>query len=158
MPAQIKLVGDEVEIAEILRLAGEPLLPMPLLKQLARERIGIGVAFGIETAAWITIPVPGSTEIVGGVEHRCLDPEINQALDLVDPSHARANHNHFVEELRFLRHSMLQDSCFVCLVASFFASPKCIAPRTKRALHKIRASVLIQSEPKRLQQSSFSQL
>jgi hypothetical protein len=116
MLAQIELVGDKVEIAKIFRLAGEAFLPMPLLKQFARERIAIGVALGIETATGVAIPVPGSAEIVGGVEHRCVDPDINQALDLVDPSHARADHNYFVAEFRFLRHSLLQNSCFHSLL------------------------------------------
>ena len=36
--AQVELVGDVVEVAQVLRLAGKALLPVPLVEQFARER------------------------------------------------------------------------------------------------------------------------
>jgi hypothetical protein len=96
MLAQIEFVGDVVKVAQILGLAGKALLPMPLVEQFAREREAVGVAFGIEAAAGIAVPVPGATEIGGRVEHGGVDAEIDQPLDLVNACHAGADDDHLV--------------------------------------------------------------
>jgi hypothetical protein len=49
--AQIELVGDVVQVTLGLGLAGEMLLPVPLVKQFLRERVAVGPAFGIEPGA-----------------------------------------------------------------------------------------------------------
>ena len=94
--AQAELFGDVVKVAQVLRLSREPFFPVPLVQQFARERIAIGVALGIEAGARIAIPVPGSAEIRGCIQHEGVNPEVGQTLDLVNAGYARANHDDFV--------------------------------------------------------------
>ena len=61
--AQVELVGDVVEVAQVLRLAGEPFLPVPLVEQLLRERVAVGVALRVEAGAGVAVPVPGAAEV-----------------------------------------------------------------------------------------------
>ncbi|MBA7638652.1 hypothetical protein ES703_46308 [subsurface metagenome] len=63
--AQIELVGDVVQIPQVLGLAGEALLPVPFVEQFLRERKAVGVALGIEAAAGIAVPVPGAADVFG---------------------------------------------------------------------------------------------
>src|SRR3954469_1376951 len=82
--AQVELVGDLIEVAQVFGLAREAFLPMPLVEQFPREGIAVSVALRVDAAAGITVPVPGSAQVGGRVEHSRIDPEIDQALDLVD--------------------------------------------------------------------------
>ena len=106
--AQVELVGDEIEIAKVLRLAGKPFLPVPLVEQFLRERIAVGVALGVEPGSRIAVPVPGAAEVGRGVEHQGVDAEVGQPLDLIDSGHTRANDDDFVVRLACLRHSLLR--------------------------------------------------
>src|SRR5690554_5248948 len=86
--AQIELVGDEVEIAQILRLAGEALLPVPFLEDFPREGIAVGVTLGIEAASGVTVVVPGAAKIGAALEQRCRYARVDEPLDLVDAGDA----------------------------------------------------------------------
>ena len=94
--AQAELVGDAVEVAQVLGLAGEVLLPVPFVQKLAREGVAVGPALRIEARPGIAVPVPGAAEIAAGLEHGGLDAEVDQALDLVDAGDARADDDGFV--------------------------------------------------------------
>ena len=67
--AQIELVGDVVEVAQGLRLAGEMLGPVPFLQQFLGERVAVGITFGVETCAGIAVPVPGAADAGAGLQH-----------------------------------------------------------------------------------------
>ncbi len=58
--AQIELIGDIVEVALVLRLAGEVLFPVPFLQQFLREGVAVGFTLGIEAAPWVAVPIPGT--------------------------------------------------------------------------------------------------
>src|SRR5689334_19399231 len=105
---QAELVGDMIEIAQILGLAGEALLPVPFVEQFPREGIAVGIALRIEAAAGIAVPVPGAAEVGRRVEHGGIDAEIDQALDLVDAGHTGADHDHLVMGLA-ISHSLLRN-------------------------------------------------
>src|ERR1700753_3097507 len=120
MPARVEFVGDVIEVTQILRLAGKPLFPMPLVEQFAREREAISVAFRIEAAAGISIPVPGAAKIGRRFQRRRLDAEIDQTLDLVNARNAGADDNHLVMGFgvshRFLRLSLPR--LLICEIAA----------------------------------------
>ena len=105
--AQVELVRDVIEIAQVLRLPREALLPVPLVEQFLRERVAVGIALGIEPRTGVAVPVPGSAEIGSCLQHQRVDAEIGQPLDLVDAGHARTDHDDFVVRPGALGHARL---------------------------------------------------
>ena len=89
---QVELVGDEVQVAQNLGLAGIALGPLPLSHQLGGKRVPIDMAFRIASRAGIAIPVPGAAHPSTCFQHlhRQTKP-ITQAEQLVKPGEARAN-------------------------------------------------------------------
>ncbi len=102
--AQVELVGDEVQVAEVLGLRREALLPVPLVEQLLREGVAVGVALGVEAGAGIAVAVPGAAEISGRLEDRRLHTQILQTLDLVDAGDAGSDDDDFVMGFAGLGH------------------------------------------------------
>ena len=72
--AEVELVGDVVQVAEVLGLAREALLPVPLLQQLLGEGVAVGDALGVEAGARVAVPEPRAAEVVAGLEHRGVTP------------------------------------------------------------------------------------
>ena len=102
--AQVELVGDMVEVAQGLRLAGEMLGPVPFLQQFVGERVAVGIAFGIETCARIAVPVPGAADAGAGLEHpNASCPSCAQAIELVQAGNAGADDDGII--LLGVRHS-----------------------------------------------------
>src|SRR5207248_5211040 len=66
--AKVEPVDDVVEVALGLRLFGEVLLPFPLVEQLFREQVAVGVALGVEPGPRIAVPVPRPADAVTGFE------------------------------------------------------------------------------------------
>ena len=99
VPAQVELVGDVVEVAEVLGLAGEALLPVPLLEQLLGEGVAVGDALGVEAGARVAVPVPGAAEVVAGLEHGRAHAELEQPVQLVDAADTGADDDHLVLRL-----------------------------------------------------------
>src|SRR5205823_2907046 len=89
--AQVELVGDMVEIAQRLRLAGKVLRPLPFLQQLLRKRVAVGIALRIEARAGIAVPVPGAADIGPSLEHPHAQTPFTQPVKLVQARHARAD-------------------------------------------------------------------
>jgi hypothetical protein len=81
--AQIELVGDVVQIAFGLGLAGKMLLPVPLVEQLLRERVAVGPAFGIEPGARVAVPVPSAAYAGAGFKYPHREAEFPQFVELV---------------------------------------------------------------------------
>src|SRR5262249_29404153 len=121
---QVEFVRDVVQVAQILGLAGELLLPMPFMQELAREGVTVGVAFRIEAAAGIAVPIPGTAEIGRAFQDDRLDPEIDQPLDLVDARHPGADHDDLIVD-----HGLLLLPCLTMLTP----------PDDKRSAAKSRA-------------------
>jgi hypothetical protein len=88
VPAQVKLVGDVVEIALGLWLGREMLGPAPFVQQLLAEGVAVGVALGIEAAARIAVPVPGAADAGAGLEHPDRLAHLPQAVELVQTGNA----------------------------------------------------------------------
>jgi hypothetical protein len=63
---QVKLVGNIIEIALVLWLAGEMLFPVPLLQQFLRERIAVAVTLGVEARPRVAVPIPGASDAPTG--------------------------------------------------------------------------------------------
>ena len=89
--AQVEFVGDEVEIAQRLWLRREVLDPVPFIQQFLRERVAVGVAFGIEAGTGITIPVPRAADVTAGLEHPHPEAEFAEAVELVHAGDAGAD-------------------------------------------------------------------
>ena len=73
---EVELVGDVLEIAQVLGLAGEALLPVPLLEQVVGERVPIGDALRIEAGPRIAVPVPGAADVGAGLDHGGPDAQL----------------------------------------------------------------------------------
>ena len=99
VPAQIELVGDQVQVFEVVRLGREMLLPVPFLQQLLREGIAVAPAFGIEARAGVAAPVPGAAEIGAGFEDPHLHAELPQPVELIDAGDPGADDNGVVRRL-----------------------------------------------------------
>jgi hypothetical protein len=104
--AQVELLGDMVQVAQVLGLAGEFFLPVPFVQELARERVAVGVALRVEAATRVTIRVPGAAEVGCRFQHGRLHAKVDQPLDLVDAGHAGADHDDLVVE-----HGLLPICC-----------------------------------------------
>ena len=89
--AQVELVGDMVQIALGLGLAGEVLLPVPFVEQFLRKGIAVGPALGIEAGARIAVPVPGAADTRAGLEQPHLQAEFAQPVELIQPGNAGAD-------------------------------------------------------------------
>ncbi len=100
VPAQVELVGDVVQVAQVLGLAGEALLPVPLLEQLLGEGVAVGDALGVEAGARVAVPVPGAAEVVPGLEHRGVHAQLDQPVQLVDAADAGTDDDRLVVRLR----------------------------------------------------------
>src|SRR5439155_14753164 len=88
---QVELVGDMVQIALGLGLAGEVLLPVPLVQQFLGKRVAVGPAFRIKTCARIAVPVPGAADAGAALEHPHLQAEFAQLVGLVEAGDAGAD-------------------------------------------------------------------
>jgi hypothetical protein len=77
---EIEAVGDVVQIAEDLGLAGVALGPLPRLLELGREAVGIFETFDVAARARIAVPVPRAAHAVGGLIHVRLQPEAAQPV------------------------------------------------------------------------------
>ena len=86
--AEVEFVGDVVQVAQRLRLAGEMLAPVPFLQQLLREGVCVGVAFRIEARPRIAVPVPGPAHAGTGLQHAHAHAQFAQAEQLIHPGHA----------------------------------------------------------------------
>jgi hypothetical protein len=89
--AQVELVGEVVEVALGLRLAGETLLPIPFLEQLRREGIAVGIALRVEAGAGIPVPIPCAADAGARLEHPHLEAELAQLVELIEAGHAGAD-------------------------------------------------------------------
>ena len=89
--AQVELVGDVIQIALGLGLAGEVLLPVPFFQQFLRKGVAVGPALGIEAGAGIAVPVPGAADAGAGFEHPHLEAEFSQLVELVEAGNTGAD-------------------------------------------------------------------
>ena len=88
---QIEFVGDVIQIALGLGLAGEVLLPVPFFQQFLRKGVAVSPALGIEAGAGIAVPVPGAADAGAGFEHPHLEAEFAQLVELVEAGNAGAD-------------------------------------------------------------------
>ena len=90
---QVEPVGDEVQVAHDLGLAGIALGPFPLAHQLGGEGVPVDVAFRIAARAGIAVPVPGAADAAACFQrlHRQAEP-VAQAQQLVQTGETGADH------------------------------------------------------------------
>ena len=89
--AEVELVGDEVAVAEGLRLSREVLAPLPLLEDLVVEGVAVRPALRVEARAGVAVPVPGAADIAASLEDTYGEAERAQAVELVHPGDAGAD-------------------------------------------------------------------
>jgi len=89
---QVELARDVIQIGADFGRPGIALGGFPLLGQLAREEIAVGVAFRIAARARVAVPVPGAAQVAAGLQHLRLQAQaVAQAQQLVEPGEACAN-------------------------------------------------------------------
>src|SRR5262249_4391400 len=59
-------------------------------------RVAVGIALRIEPRAGIAVPVPGPAHAGARFEHMGLEPELAQAMELVEPRDARPDDDRVV--------------------------------------------------------------
>ena len=88
---EVEAVDHVVEVALGLRLPGEVLLPLPVVEQLLREEVAVGVALGVEPRARVAVPVPGAADAAAGLEQQHREARFAGAVQLVDAGDAGAD-------------------------------------------------------------------
>src|SRR4051794_22488882 len=88
---EVETVGDVVQPALDLRLAGELLAPAPALVELFREEVLVDVALGVEAGTRVTVPVPGATDIRRRIVCPYIQSLVLEQVQLVEARHASAD-------------------------------------------------------------------
>ena len=97
----VELVRDEIAIALDLRLAGEALAPIPFVKQLPRKGVAVGIAFGIEARARISISIPGAANVGPSFEDTNPETALTQPIKLVNAGNVGADNDRIeIQRLR----------------------------------------------------------
>src|SRR5690242_14471305 len=107
-----------VEIALGFGLARETLSPAPLLEQLLRKGIGVGIAFRIEPGAWIAVPVPGAADAAAGLEYPRPHPQLAQFVELIQAGNAGTDDHSIKIQGRI---GVPTISCRLCHTHRFFS-------------------------------------
>src|SRR6202140_2458433 len=87
------------------------LLPVPFLHQLLGEGVAIGPAFGIETRAGITVPVPGAADVRAGLEDPRGHTQFAQAVEHIHAGNPGADDDRVVDRELTLAWAFRQDMC-----------------------------------------------
>ena len=106
--AQIELLIDVTKIATKLVPGREPLGPGPVAPEvLAGELVHRDV--GIDAGARIAVPVPNAAQVGAGLEQPHREPQLAQAMELVETGEPRADHQDVerLDGLGFGRHGGL---------------------------------------------------
>ena len=94
MAPEVEPVDHVVEVALGLRLFGEVLLPLPLVEQLLREQVGVGVALRVEPGPGVAVPVPRAAHAAAGLDQLHREARLTGAVELVDAGDAGADDQH----------------------------------------------------------------
>src|SRR3989454_3666642 len=94
--AQVKLVGDIIEVALVLRLAGILFFPVPFLQEFLREGIAVGVALRVEARARVAIPIPGAAHATPRLKDPDREPTFPQPVQRIESGHPGPNDDHIV--------------------------------------------------------------
>src|SRR5256885_9690010 len=73
------------------------LLPVPFPHQLLGKGVAIGPAFGIETRAGITVPVPGAADVRAGLEDPRGHAQFAQAVEHIHAGNPGADDDRVVD-------------------------------------------------------------
>ena len=92
--AEVEPVDHVVEVALDLRLPGEVLLPLPVVEQLLREQVAVGVALGVEPGARVAVPEPRAPDAATGLEQPHREARLAGPVQLVDAGDAGADDEH----------------------------------------------------------------
>src|SRR3979490_2494794 len=90
---EVKAVGHMVDVTQDLRLRAVALRPMPFLLQLVGKGIRILHAFDVAATPWIAVPVPGTANVVAGLERAHSEAEFTQSINCVETADSSANDN-----------------------------------------------------------------
>jgi hypothetical protein len=91
--AQIKFVGDVIQVALVFRLSRIVLLPVPFLEEFLGERVAVGFALGVEAAAGVAVPVPGAADAAAVLEEADRNSELAEPVELIQAGNAGADDN-----------------------------------------------------------------
>ncbi len=88
---KVEPVDHVVEVALDLRLLGEVLLPLPVVEQLLREEVAVGVALGVEPRPGVAVPEPGPADAASRLEQLHGEAGFAGPVQLVDAGDAGAD-------------------------------------------------------------------
>src|SRR5437016_13386856 len=121
------------------------LLPVPFRHQLLGKGVAIGPAFGIETRAGVTVPIPGAADVRSGLEDPCGHAQFAQAVEHIHAGNPGADDDSVVDRKLALAWAFRQD---VCVRHEVFPSLRHAAkirggPRAVPSLRQTTASTTI---------------
>ena len=111
--AEVVPIGDVLEVAQDLGLGGVLLRPLPLAFEFGVERVLVVEALDVAARARVAVPVPGATDVIGGLERHRRHAEPAQPVQQIEAGHAGADDDHVdVDLVRCLhsRHGALSHS------------------------------------------------
>src|SRR5437762_5993903 len=87
------------------------LLPVPFRHQLLGKGVAVGPAFGIETRAGVTVPVPGAADVRATLEHPCGHAQFAQAVEHIHAGNPGADDDGVVDRKPTLACAFRQGVC-----------------------------------------------
>src|SRR5262249_15931341 len=92
--SKIEAIGHVVEVPLDLGLFRVPTRPLPLVGQLAGERVAVVVALGVAPCAGIAIPVPRATDTIAGLDASDAHVQVVAQLgERVETGEPRSDHD-----------------------------------------------------------------
>ena len=70
--------------------------PVPLFEELSGPGISISLTFRVESAAWIAIPMPGTTSPRAPFKYRGAKTHLAQSVSLINPANTRSDDDRIV--------------------------------------------------------------
>jgi hypothetical protein len=91
---EVEPIDHVVEVLLDLGLGGEVLLPRPVVEQLAREEVAVGVALRIEPSTWVPVPEPRAADALASLDELRREPLLERTVQLVDAGDAGTDDQH----------------------------------------------------------------
>ncbi len=92
--SQVVLVGHELGVAEDLGLRGVPLRPGPLILEFGVPAVGVVDREDVAAGARVPVPVPGTADVVAGLEDHSAQAGAAHPDQLVHPGEPGADDHH----------------------------------------------------------------
>ena len=82
-----------IDIGKDLRLCGITFGPFPVLLEVMIKLIGIFHALDIAAGTGITIPIPGASHFICGLNYQTIQPHISKPMKHIEPRKSGVDNN-----------------------------------------------------------------